>query len=318
LSLKRFKQSPVTLIKSSPILSTVAGLIFTLINLARDYYFYQKVFISNIVFGLVFISIPTIIVYISKKLDYFARYSNTLTQDNSKVNYRDTLELLESNILGYIVPIATSVIGAASISIIFEFGSFTAEVFFIIFTCAFFFSLGSVGWYYISLYLLLHKTVYANLHVSPFKSILISAKELNRIYLHIFWTGLLIYSLIILGVWVHGEYFLLRSTLSFIWVFPMATIVIGYFILCQVSFHKILRTYKEKRLQMIDKLIEEAFNSSSKKLTNNKTETINILIEWRKIVVNESEWALGFSSASTIVFTTLLPVVSTVMDFYKK
>lgn len=289
---RRFTYSPAALMKSAPLLWTVLGLGFTLMNLVRDYYFYNRLFMSNVIFGCVVIGTPSIMVYVSRRLYLFAHRSDTLVNGGTKseTTYQRLLVVMERNVWSNIIPILTSIIGAISISIIFNFGGFAAEAIFVLFTGVFFFYLGALGWYFISLYILIYKIRETGVHVDPFRSILSITKDLNRTYLHIFGMGVLIYAFILFGVWVHGKYFLLRSSLSFVWVIPLPIIVMAYFLVCQIAFHKILRRYKEKRLETIDELIAKTFYDSSENWVSTKNETLKILLEWRKIVESEREW----------------------------
>lgn len=147
-------------------------------------------------------------------------------------------------------------------------------------------------------------------------------KKLNQIAIEVYFAGVLVYLGAILAVWAlpWGEFLLTNDNLfTRLWVFPIAVIVIGYFLVLQFFIHRLLSMSKAIRLEKIDRKLE-GLSPDDKNDTSfdMKLRLMNELISWRKIVEAEPEWPLNVQTSIGVIGTVLIPTLASISDFFTR
>ena len=179
---------------------------------------------------------------------------------------------------------------------------------------------GGIGWLFFTLTLLLQRV--SNLEISgePFHWPIKHFKQLNRIYMKVFASGVFLYLGALLGVWLipWGNFLLLNTSFSYLWVLPLAGVVTLYFVLCQYYIHLIMTHSKERRIEQIDKLLDSTFKAWIKMPSDDKASILSELINWRKLVGSEPDWPFNFQSSLAIIGSIFLPAIGTFVDIMLK
>jgi len=278
---------------------------------------------SLAVYSLLCILMPIIIGYIGKKQnEFFLVMQNILVKNKSQDDIFDWFKFLSwESLWAYLFPVVLGTSGIITMIILGIPWTGLAYITFIPTAILFLISLGSVSWCYLCILLWLWKiSAKGTPVVEPFISQEIKFKQLNGIFLNIFFTGVVIYTLAIVGVWIlpFGTWFLLSTKLGQWWIFPLAIAVIFYFILSQYFFHKIMQQIKYQRLQAIDILIDKTMKKWTRNSDKNFSDFVAELIKLRGIVKEEAETPLNITTSITIIGSLLVPVFQSVINLLSK
>jgi len=319
-------------IRSIPNLISSYALVFaisigtiTTISLIVQYaYAWQPdLLLSQVMIGLSAAIAPLIVKSNERKITLIAPILIDITSEESKKNLlADEIKRIESSLWANIFPIAITLMGLFSL---FLFGSpwrglnLIAHNAFSIFVIVFFLIAGALGWQYLALISTLFVAskfdVRANIFAWPARKI----KKLNQISIEIYFAGVLIYIGAILAVWAlpWGEFLLTNDNLfTRLWVFPIALIVISYFLAIQYSIHRLLSASKIIRLEKIDKKLETLSDDKNGAALDANIKLISELMNWRKIVDAEPEWPLNFQTSLGVVGSVLIPTIASISDMF--
>ena len=192
--------------------------------------------------------------------------------------------------------------------------------FYYLFSALFFFVTGTVAWAYLNSLLILIRLEKLEIKGALFEWPENQFKYLNKSYLEMFAAGVAIYFTAVIAVWVSpgGSQIALNTTLGRLWIFPVAGFVVGFFFSFQYLIHRIILRSKHRRLDIINKLINNLFNTFVDAPSADKSKIISDLLNWRNQISKESDWPLEFKSSLTIVSGLLLPTIKTIIDLLSK
>lgn len=116
-----------------------------------------------------------------------------------------------------------------------------------------------------------------------------------------------------------GEFLLTNDNLfTRLWVFPIAIIVIGYFLAIQFIIHRLLAISKAIRLEKIDRKLQGLSDDKNDSNFDMKLKLMDELINWRKIVEAEPEWPLSIQTSLGVIGTVLIPTLVSISDFFTR
>lgn len=280
---------------------------------------------SQIFIGLAAAISPLIVRKNEKKITLVASLLLDIASESEhKTFLGNQIRIIQGSMGANVLPSAITSLGLLSLLV---FGSPwrsvnpIAHVLFSIFVLVFFFVAGSLGWQYIVLISMLYAAstseIEANIFTWPARQI----KKLNQIILEIYLAGVLIYIGAILAVWSlpWGKSLLTNDNLfTNLWVFPIAIIVIGYFLAIQYLIHRLFSTLKDSRLEKIDRKLESLSNETNNSVQDEKIRFISELINWRKVVDAQPEWPLNLQTFLGVIGSVLLPTIVSVSELFLK
>ena len=178
--------------------------------------------------------------------------------------------------------------------------------------------MGVIGWSFWGLIIFLHRLSTFNVKYEPFLWLDEEIKQLHNVYLRTFGIGTIIYLNAVVGIWLSpgGLRFIQNSSLIRLWVFPLAAIVIVYFLAIQYYIHRIMTNYKQMAITNINKLIKEAFDVWQADESVEKIKLVSELLSWKDILNREREWPLNLVPVLTIISGLLLPTIKTIMELF--
>lgn len=302
------------------IVATLNISIHTLYKENRYGSYFETFFTSDLLFGIILISMPFIGKLIINRVYIIVRLSTQIAN-------RETFDQLEASTkrrfnksLGsYFLPIITAITG------VFPILSTTGlpwvivinQQIYKIFLFVFFTFIGSLGWYYLAFLITLHKIDLEGIKGRPFKSLTSKIKKINRYAMDIFATGFILYALAIIGISTippSGEWIFEIGPVGSLWVIPMASAVFLYFSYTQYRIHLLLVAAKESRLEKIDKLIKKTFSQPS----GQRDTVMDLLFKLRAIGKDEPEWPLDITATATIIGGILIPAIGTIKELLTK
>lgn len=176
--------------------------------------------------------------------------------------------------------------------------------------------LGNLGWAYGGIILFLFKLKTLELDFEPLETKKNEFEELNSGFLRIFIAGIVLYIGAVIAGWLSiGPYLLLIPILRF-WLYPLATMVIAFFITVQVLLHNIMKKAKDIRVNKIMLLARKNYREWEKTQLRKKAATINDLLNWREKVEKESDYPFDFITILSLLVTIVLPLVKSILDLF--
>jgi hypothetical protein len=280
---------------------------------------------SQVLIGLSAAIAPFIVRSNERKVMLIAPILQDITSaGNKKKLLVSELKSIERSVWASVFPIVITFLGLITLDL---FGSPwrgwnpLAHYAFSIFVILFFLVAGTLGWQYLSLMITLFVAskfdVESNIFSWPAREI----KKLNQITIEIYFAGVLVYLGAILAIWAlpWGKFLLTNDNLfTRLWVFPVAVIVIGYFLALQYNVHRLLSTSKAIRLEKIDTKLEELSGDQNAMTFDLKLRLMNELISWRKIVEAEPEWPLNIQTSLGVIGTVLIPTLVSISDIFTR
>jgi hypothetical protein len=280
---------------------------------------------SQVLIGLSAAIAPFIVRSNERKVMLIAPILQDITSaGNKKKLLVSELKRIEGSVWASVFPIIITFLGLITLDL---FGSPwrgwnpVAHYAFSIFVILFFLVAGTLGWQYSSLMITLFVAsrfdVESNIFSWPAREI----KKLNQITIEIYFAGVLVYLGAILAIWAlpWGKFLLTNDNLfTRLWVFPIAVIVISYFLALQYNVHRLLSTSKAIRLEKIDTKLEELSDGQNAVTFDINLRLMNELISWRKIVEAEPEWPLNIQTSLGVIGTVLIPTLASISDIFTR
>jgi hypothetical protein len=106
----------------------------------------------------------------------------------------------------------------------------------------------------------------------------------------------------------------LEDPLSQLWIFPIAGVVISFFLAFQYAIHSMMVQSKQRRLDFMDQLLANKFEEWSSDPVSDKSKAVSDLIAWRDHIKEELDWPLDFRSMLLVISGLLLPTLKTIID----
>jgi len=176
---------------------------------------------------------------------------------------------------------------------------------------------GNLGWAYGSIILFLFKFKTLELDFEPFETKKNEFDKLSSIFLGICIAGVVLYISTIVAGWLSiGPYLLLIPVLRF-WIYPLAIMVIAFFVAVQISLHDIMKKAKDIRINKIMLLVQKFYREWEQTQLREKSASINDLLSWREKVEKESDVPFDFITILSLLVTIVLPLVKSIIDLFR-
>lgn len=216
----------------------------------------------------------------------------------------------------YVVSVMLAVTGSVTMHIAWIPWSGVVRVIFFVFSSVLFAATGAVAWSFLGLLIFLIRL--GNLQIKgalfewPEKEI----RHLNRVFLEMFAAGVFLYFGAVVAVWLSpgGLFFLLEGPVSNLWVFPVAGMVIAFFLTYQYCIHRIMQRSKQRRLDELNEVLRNKFEDWRKNPSIEDAKVVTELMDWRHRISKELDWPLDFKSTLSILGGLLLPTIKTIAD----
>jgi hypothetical protein len=264
------------------------------------------------------IAIPFIAFYINNIVNSLPTVINKFSEDKNAIN--EIFSKYKTRVYGswasYILPIFFAIVGLRSIISLGIPWLGKAATMYEALVCLFLVIVGAIGWHFLNFLLLLRAIGKLNIIGDPFYWPYKYFSILNQKSLEVFGLGAILYLGAIITVWLipWGTLLLLSGSFSYFWSFPLAAIVLAYFIVSQFYIHNIIKASKENRVEKIDELLGRIFNESIDSKRKSSVD-INQLITWRNIVTSEIDWPINIRSNVAIFSAILSPAIGTLIEF---
>ena len=306
---------------------SIAIISLTIISIIaqRIYTWQPELLPSQIIIGLSTSLIPLAIKINQRKIELIAPILEDITRENSrKEQLLSKIKSFENSAWSNIFPIAVTLLGSYTLYIFGSPWRFTnplAHSAFSIFVIVFFFVAGAIGWQYVFLLVILYSAskldIIADIFAWPARQV----KKINQIIIEIYFAGALIYigAILSIGALPWGIFLLTNDNLfTRLWVFPVALIVISYFLALQYFIHRILVTSKDIRLEKIDAKLEKLIDTKNMIESDINIKFISELIGWRKKIESESEWPFNFQTSLGVISSVLIPTIASISDMFTR
>ncbi|GJQ34342.1 MAG: hypothetical protein JETCAE01_03520 [Anaerolineaceae bacterium] len=315
-----------TLISSYSGLISIGVITLTVINIIyqRSYIWQPDLLASQLIIGISTALIPIFIKSNYKKIALISPILEDITYESNPKQLSNKIKRIEKSVWADIFPIAVTLLGTYTLYLFgspWRFAYPFAHNIFSIFVFIFFFIAGSLGWQYISLIAILYSASKMDVNASIFAWPARQVKRLNQITIEIYFAGTAIYIGAILSIWTlpWGNFFLTNDNLfTRLWVFPIAIIVIIYFLTTQYLIHRIIVTSKDIRLEKIDAELENLIEKKNKVNSETNIKLISELISWRRKIEDASEWPFNIQTSLGIIGGVLLPTIGSISDLFIK
>lgn len=175
-----------------------------------------------------------------------------------------------------------------------------------------------VGWHFLGFLFILQRLNTLTIKGDPFQSLKKEFTSLNQIALDVVVLGIFIYIIIIIDIWIipWGGNLLFSNPFGYYWAFPIAFILLGYFVVGQSFTFRLSKHSKQQRLESIDLLINNTFKKCTTDSSENGAKMFGELIKWREIVDHEGEWLIDFQTIVTIISGILIPAIGTLLNIF--
>jgi hypothetical protein len=179
---------------------------------------------------------------------------------------------------------------------------------------------GIVGWYYYGALHLLHNVASKEVKAEPFTWPIQEFSDLHQRYIRIFAEGVLIYIGAVIAVWLspEGGVIMLNTVLGQLWIFPLAGIVVFYFLSVEFLVHRLMAHCKYNRLKQIEVLMRTNFDRWLIAPVEDKSKIVDALRNWYNDIKEEFEWPWNLVAISTVVATLLLPTIKAILDLIEQ
>lgn len=139
-------------------------------------------------------------------------------------------------------------------------------------------------------------------------------------YINTFTLGVIAYIGAVVGIWLSpgGGSIALNTRTGQFWVFPLAGIVIVFFLCIEYFIHGLMAKSKYCRLEAAQSLLKINFDAWLANPSDDKSKLIDALTDCCENIKKEQEWPLNFTALFTVVATLLLPTIKTVFDIVKQ
>jgi hypothetical protein len=175
--------------------------------------------------------------------------------------------------------------------------------------------LGMLVWTYFGILLFTYRL--SNLHIDPepFETKRDEFDKLNASLLGMFFAGVIMYLGAIISGWLSpfSSYMLQQFILQY-WVFPLAVVVLGFFVLIQYFLHTMMKKAKRIRLNKILLLIRKHYSEWEKSQSANHSAAINDLLSWKEKIEKETDFPFDFFTIASVLVTVLLPTIKTIIE----
>lgn len=307
---------------SHPIWS-FAVLLFIVVFVFATQYFQNELYAAFIpsvgAFSILSLLTPFIGNYLYKTFLSLQDTVNTLTEANQQEWFlQQKLFAFGINLRSVIVIILLA-LGGEITNRYLVWGIWTgAAKFFYFFHAALLFGiLGMLGWAYFGILLFAYRLKKLDYDLEPFETKKDEFDKLNSAFLRMFIAGVILYFGAIIAGWLSplGSYILQISMLQY-WIFPLAIIVIGFFVLVQFFLHEIMKKAKNIRLRKISLLIRKHYLEWEKSQSPTHGTAINDLFSWKEKIEKEKEFPFDFLTIASVLVTVLLPTIKTIIELF--
>jgi hypothetical protein len=188
--------------------------------------------------------------------------------------------------------------------------SFSVQLFFL------FGILGNLGWSYWGILLFAQRLTTLKFDLEPFETKKDEFEKLNSAFLGMFGSGVFLYLGAVIALWLAlGSYILFIPIIRF-WVFPLAFMVISFFIAIQFFLHRLMQKAKSIRINKISSIINFHYHEWEKKRLPDDASAISNLLSWKEKIEKESDYPFDFLTIASVVFTVLLPTIRTIVELF--
>ncbi len=154
----------------------------------------------------------------------------------------------------------------------------------------------------------------------------IEAKVLSTIYLKLLGSGLVLYFLTLIVLWISPGNFFLRESAEYapqlnqmfilvkIFVFAIASFVIGFLFISQYGIHKLLVKFKNNNLGELSDQLSSAYQGWLKDPSDKNAEKITRISEWKEHIKKQDEWPINYKTVLLIMTTVILPLTNFMID----
>lgn len=239
-----------------------------------------------------------------------------LSEDQALIWLSGQFTFIFGNRWAYVVGVVLSVAAVWSTEVLGHPWSGTARILLLALIAILFVFIGVVGWSYLGLLLFINNLKNLPVKGEPFNWPERSFRQLNSAYLQMFTAGAFIYLVSAMGVWLSpgGQALVLGNPITQLWIFPIALVVISFFLAFQYAIHRMMAQSKQHRLDHLNRLLTSQFEEWTANPVSDKGRAVSDLIAWQDHIKQEADWPLDFKSILLIISGLLLPTIKNLID----
>lgn len=174
--------------------------------------------------------------------------------------------------------------------------------------------LGNLGWSYWGVLLFAYRLRILKFDLEPFETKKDEFDKLNAAFLTMLGYGIILYLGAIIAGWLALGSDILSVPIMKFWIFPLAFMVIGFFIGIQFFLHELMRKAKKIRINKISLLINLHYREWEKSQSSVDASAINDLLSWKDKIEKESDFPFDFLTIASVIVTVLLPTIKTITE----
>jgi len=320
--LKAFPPKVIAPIYSHPA-GSFAVLVFMVLLVFATQYFQNELypdFTPSVgAFSILSLLTPFIANYLYKTFLSLQETVNTLTESNQQEWFLQQKTFTFGINLWSVIIIIALALGGEITNRYLVWGIWTgaAKVFYFLHAALLFGILGMLGWSYFGILLFAYRLKSLKYDLEPFETKKDEFDKLNSSFLGMFIAGVILYIGAIAAGWLSplGSYMLEIPMLQY-WIFPLAIVVIGFFVLIQFFLHEIMKEAKKVRLNKISLLIRKHYNEWEKSQSSIHGTAINDLLSWKEKIEKETDFPFDFLTIASVIVTVLLPTIRTIVELF--
>lgn len=238
------------------------------------------------------------------------------TRNESATWLNKQTQFIFSKRIAYAIMLILAVGGMITTDLAYVPWTGSVRVFYFSFTAVEFGIMGILGWSFLGLIIFLYRLSTLEIKFKPFSWLDKEFKHLHNSFLIIFGIGAVIYVNAVIAIWLTpgSVLFFQQNTIVQLWVFPLAGIVIAYFLAIEFLIHRMMARHKENALIHLNKLITKAYNEWEADKSLDRSKLVTELMGWKESIQKEREYPLNFLPILTIISGLLLPTVKTIID----
>ena len=261
---------------------------------------------------------PWIAKYLYKTFLSLKSAINDLTEsDNQEWFTQQTSLIFGINRWSVLITIIIAMCAVATDYLIWGgWGNFSVNATYYLHLTLLFSILGNLGWSYWGILLFAQKLDILKFDLEPFETKRAEFDHLNSAFLKMLGWGIILYIGAVIAGWLALRTSILAVPIMKFWIFPLAFMVIAFFIAIQFFLHQLMRKAKSIRIGKISTLINSHYQEWEKSQSSVEASAINELLTWKDKIEKEREFPFDFLTIASVIVTVLIPTLQTIKELF--